>query len=214
MAARSLPLLYSFRRCPYAMRARMALLGAGVPFAVQEVDLRHKPAAMLELSPKGTVPVLHLPDGSVIDQSLDILHWALRQADPAGWLAVAPASANAEWVQRNDVEFKPLLDCYKYAERHPDRTAAEHRQRALEALILPMEAALARHHGLVGAADAWADLAVLPFVRQFAQVDRSWFDAQPLPGVQAWLARWTASDLFLQTMRKPLPAQAPMHVFA
>jgi glutathione S-transferase len=214
MTSPSFPVLYSFRRCPYAIRARMALRYAGVPVEMVEVALRQKPAALLAASPKGTVPVLVTPDGAVIDQSLDIMQWALRQSDPDGWLgAGSAAEADAahaahaahsahDWIALNDEIFKPLLDRYKYATRHPELTPAEHRSRALEAMIRLMEAQLQQTRWLLGPQISIADVALFPFVRQFAGVDRAWFDAQPLPALQAWLATWLDSRLFHWAMDK------------
>lgn len=205
MTRAALPVLYSFRRCPYAIRARMALRYAGVPVDLVEVALRQKPAALLAASPKGTVPVLVKPDGTVIDQSLDIMQWALYQSDPDGWLgAGAPSEANEanHWIALNDDTFKPLLDRYKYANRHPELTPAEHRSRALDALLRPMEAKLQQTRWLLGSQLSVADVALFPFVRQFAGVDRPWFDAQPLPALQAWLTAWLDSSLFKAVMGK------------
>jgi glutathione S-transferase len=210
MNAPALPVLYSFRRCPYAIRARMALRYAGVPVAIHEVALRDKPAALLAASPKGTVPVLVTPHGEVIEQSLDIMHWALRQSDPDGWLRTGPTDATRRWIALNDDTFKPLLDCYKYAGRHPDLTPAEHRSRALAAMIEPMDAQLQQTKWLEGPQLSVADAALFPFVRQFASVDKCWFDALPLPALQNWLSVWLASPLFNGLMEK-VPAQTPAH---
>lgn len=206
----ALPLLYSFRRCPYAIRARMALHGAGVPFVLHEVALRQKPPGLLAVSPKATVPVLVLPNGTVIDQSLDIMHWALRQNDPHGWLADEPAGPEepakpeaSHWISLCDNIFKPLLDRYKYASRHPEHTPPEHHRRALQALLVPMQAQLARQPWLLGKRQSMADLALLPFVRQFAGVDPARFARLPLPAVQAWLANGLASRWFVEAMQKP-----------
>ncbi len=196
MTAPALPVLYSFRRCPYAIRARMTLRYAGVAVEIIEVALRQKPAALLALSPKGTVPVLVTVDGKVIDQSLYIMHWALRQSDPDGWLGVGASSEADRWIALNDEIFKPLLDRYKYAARHPELTPAEHRSRALDAMIRPMQAQLRQTRWLVGPQISIADVALFPFVRQFAGVDRAWFDAQPLHALQAWLTTWLDSSLF------------------
>lgn len=209
MNAPALPVLYSFRRCPYAIRARMTLRYAGVPVAIHEVALRDKPAALLAASPKGTVPVLVTPHGEVIDQSLDIMHWALRQSDPDGWLSAAPDEAR-RWIALNDDTFKPLLDCYKYAGRHPDLSPAEHRHRALAAMIEPMDAQLQQTTWLLGPHLSLADAALFPFVRQFAGVDKSGFDALPLPALQNWLCVWLASPLFNGVMEKA-PARMPTH---
>ena len=209
MNAPDLPVLYSFRRCPYAIRARMALRQANVQVQLVEVALRHKPVALLAASPKGTVPVLVKPDGTVIDQSLDIMLWALDQNDPDNWLGNGASSAANEankakhWIALNDNTCKPLLDRYKYASRHPDFTPAEHRSRALDALIRPMEVQLQQTRWLRGSHISIADVALFPFVRQFAGVDRAWFDAQPLPALQAWLAGWLASSVFNAVLNKP-----------
>jgi glutathione S-transferase len=195
------PLLYSFRRCPYAIRARMALRYAGVPVDVHEVALREKPAALLAVSPKATVPVLITPEGTVIDQSLDIMQWALHQSDPDGWLTGSTPAAQ-HWVTLNDDIFKPLLDRYKYAGRYPELSATAHRSRALAALVQPLDAQLQKTQWLLGPHVSWADVALFPFVRQFAGVDNAWFSAQPLPAVQAWLGTWLASSLFNDVIAK------------
>lgn len=197
-------LLYSFRRCPYAIRARMALASAGVPVRIHEVSLRDKPADLLALSPKGTVPVLQLPDGQVIEESIEIMLWALRQRDPQAWLALADADADRAraWITRNDEAFKPLLDRYKYATRHPRLTVQEHRERAMDAFVLPLDAALRAHSFVLGDAPCWADVALFPFLRQFAMVDPAWFAQAPLPGVRDWLAHWTGSALFQGVMSR------------
>jgi len=198
------PRLYTFRRCPYAMRARLALLQAGRNFEAVEVILRDKPASLLALSPKATVPVLHLPDGSVIDESWDIMRWALAAPDPQGWWARAQSSANLELVQRNDGDFKRHLDRWKYPQREPsDRLSpAAHRDAAITALLQPLEARLRHAPCLGGATPCATDLAVLPFVRQFAAVDPGWFAAQNLLAVQSWLRGWLASPLFITCMSR------------
>lgn len=194
--------LYTFRRCPYAMRARMALLVSGVPFEWREVLLRDKPAAMIAASPKATVPVLVLEDGSVIDESLDIMRWALALNDPEDWRAGDDAALIATF----DSAFKHHLDRYKYADRH-HTDPAEHRAAGL-ALLEELERRLAVHTNLCLETRALTDIAIMPFVRQFAAVDRGWFDAQPLLRVQAWLARHVASPLFEQAMLR-LPPWVP-----
>ena len=197
--------LYSFRRCPYAIRARLALWQAGVRVQLHEVSLRDKPAEMLRLSPKGTVPVLVLPGGKVIDQSLDIMRWALRQNDPEGWLTAAPAHEMQALIEQNDGPFKALLDRYKYPERHPERSAQAYRDEASQRFLQPLDAGLAQHPALLGDRTSLTDMALLPFVRQFAQVDRAWFDAQPWPHLGAWLEAGLNSPLFLTVMAKPTP---------
>ncbi len=179
------------------MRARLALLVAGVAFKPVEVSMRDKPAALLAASPKGTVPVLVLPDGSVIDESLDIMRWALAQADPEDWLA----GDDAALIAASDGEFKHHLDRYKYPERHGS-VAVEHRAAAL-AMLAGYDARLAGRDNLCRDHRSLTDMAVLPFVRQFAAVDAAWFEAQAVPGLHAWLARHLASPLFLQAMARP-----------
>ncbi len=196
----SLPLLYSFRRCPYAIRARLAIAISGVEVQLNEVDLKAKPARMLQLSPKGTVPVLVLPDGSVIEESLDIMLWALRQHDPQGMLDGFSDQARA-LIQRNDGEFKSALDRYKYPERHPEYSKQHYRAQC-EMILDDWDKRLQRHDYLLGDEAVIADLALLPFIRQFAQVDRDWFDASPYLSLRKWLATWEASDMFIKVMRK------------
>jgi glutathione S-transferase len=203
----NLPVLYSFRRCPYAMRARLALHASGIRVELREVVLRAKPAHLLSISPKGTVPVLLLPEGQVIEQSLDIMRWALRQNDPQGWLTACPdeQAQTQAWLTLNDGPFKALLDRYKYPERHPERTASAWRDEAVELMLAPMERALQAHAQLLGPTVSLADMALLPFVRQFAQVDASWFAQAPLPRLQGWLSGHLASPLFKSIMGKVLP---------
>ena len=198
-------LLYSFRRCPYAIRARMAIWQSGVPVHIQEVALRNKPAALLAASPKGTVPVLVLAEeqgNRVIDQSLDIMHWALAQNDPQGWLAQSDLAHMMDWIDQNDRDFKPLLDRYKYADRHPSLTPLEHRTAALDGFVSALDARLRNSAFLLGDRACLADVALFPFIRQFAAVDSAWFDAADLPGAQRWLGHWLASPLFSAVMAR------------
>ncbi|TGX55116.1 glutathione S-transferase [Sphingomonas gei] len=188
------PVLYSFRRCPYAMRARMALAVSETRCEIREVQLRDKPAEMLAASPKGTVPVLVLPDGRVIDESLDIMRWALGGNDPEGWLA----GDDSALIAANDGPFKQHLDHYKYPDRHAS-DPAEHRALGL-GMLRTLEARLAAGAYLRGERRSLTDAAIMPFVRQFAAVGRDWFDAQPLPGVQRWLGEQIASPLFAVVM--------------
>lgn len=190
--------LYSFRRCPYAMRARMALRYSGVPLSIVEVSLKAKPAQMLAASPKGTVPVLVCPDGSVIEQSLDIMHWALARHDPDNW---SQPGCN-ELIEANDTTFKVLLDRYKYAIRYPEHPMAFYRAQGAE-FLQRLEDVLTRSPYLAGPALSLTDVALAPFVRQFAHVDRDWFAQAPYPHLNAWLERFLASELFSSVMRKP-----------
>lgn len=201
----ALPVLYSFRRCPYAMRARLALVAAGQRCELREVVLRNKPAEMLAASPKGTVPVLLAEDGTVLEQSLDVMLWALRRDDPLRWLQ--PANGTLQdmlaLVATCDDEFKPQLDRYKYPERHADGGETARERGA--AFLRDLEARLARSPQLAASHATLADAAVMPFVRQFAMVDQAWFDSQPWPRLQAWLSGWTASGIFERAMHKYAP---------
>ena len=200
--AAALPILYSFRRCPYAIRARLALCQAGVSVELREVDLKHKPAALLAVSPAATVPVLEPGDGTVLVQSVDIMHWALRHNDPDGWLTRGDADMQQQWVDTNDREFKQALDRYKYANRHPQRTQADYREDAVACLIAPLEAALAGQDHLGGELPCWADAAIFPFVRQFAGVDPAWWHTAPWPATRRWLEHWQQGSLFAMCMHK------------
>ena len=195
----ALPVLYSFRRCPYAMRARLAIAVSGVAVELREIKLSAKPPAMLEASPKGTVPVVVLPDGGVIEQSLEVMHWALGQNDPEGWRG----RDDAGLIARNDGPFKHDLDRYKYPERHGS-DALVHRERGL-VFLTELDARLALHGQLCGSERGLADMAVMPFVRQFAATDPDWFASQPLPHLQRWLAGHLESELFASVMGKFTP---------
>lgn len=199
----ALPVLYSFRRCPYAMRARMALRVAGIEVDLREVSLRDKPPELLATSPKGTVPVLVLPDGRVIDESLDIMRWALAQRDPEGWLD--PGEEMYALVATNDGPFKFHLDRAKYANRYPGADPAYHRGEAVK-VLLPFEERLARHACLFGDGPSLADIAIFPFVRQFARSDETVLAG--LPRVEAWLAAMESSALFRAVMEKAGPGTA------
>ncbi len=207
-----MPLLYTYRRCPYAMRVRMALLVAGVGFDAFEIQLRDKPADLLALSPKGTVPVLHLPDGVVLEQSWDIMCWALsmRTQDQNGWWIRAQSTENLELVIRNDGIFKYHLDRYKYPQRYAESDSCGDRGKAVAVLLKPLENRLAQCAYLGGTEPCATDIAIFPFIRQFAAIEPDWFAWQPLPAVQAWVARWVASPLFETCMFK-LPSQSVTH---
>lgn len=189
------PIFYSFRRCPYAMRARLALVSAGVKVDLREVVLRDKPTAFLEASPSGTVPCL-VGKGSVVDESLDIMRWALMQNDPEGWLNMP--SEGWALIERCDGSFKDALDRTKYAARYPDADRDAERARASD-FLRDLDAHIDGHlYGPVSLADA----AILPFVRQFAFIDKDWFDSRPWPALQGWLARFLASRAFETIMPK------------
>lgn len=201
----SIPLLYSFRRCPYAMRARLGIAFAGITVELREIVLRDKPTHMLEISPKGTVPVLQLPSGQVIEESIEILEWALNQNDPQGLLNTDLVHAN-KLIQQNDNEFKYWLDRYKYSDRYPEKSQLEYQQQG-EKFLQVLEELLARNTYLLGEKISKADIAIMPFVRQFAHVDRAAFAALPYPKVQQWLADWLEHPTFLAVMEKYKPWQ-------
>ncbi|WP_163131104.1 glutathione S-transferase [Agarivorans sp. Alg241-V36] len=193
-------ILYSFRRCPYAMRARLAISVSQTPVKLREIVLKHKPPEMLAISPKGTVPVLQLADGQVIDESFDIMLWALKQNDPKAWLA-PNFEQMLQWVKANDEQFKPLLDKYKYAVRFPEHSEQEYRQQG-EVFLQRIEQQLSQSHYLMGEQQSLADMALLPFIRQFASVDLQWFEQAPYPHLQAWLKQFIDSALFRSIMQK------------
>jgi glutathione S-transferase len=207
------PIFYSFRRCPYAMRARLAIATAGVCVAIREIELNHKPEAMLTISPKGTVPVLLLADGQVIEQSLDIMLWALAQNDPQDWLGQSPEDAK-RLIEWNDGDFKYYLDRYKYADRYPEQSQADYCQQG-ELFLAELETRLQRTQYLCSDSFGWADTAILPFIRQFAAVDNAWFASAPYPAVQQWLEDFLTSKLFAAVMRKypPWKADDPLVLF-
>lgn len=193
----TLPILYSFRRCPYAMRARMAVAVSGVSVDLREVVLRDKPPEMREASPKGTVPVLVLPCGKVLDESLDIMRWALAQSDPMGWLA----HDNQNLILATDGPFKQALDRYKYPYRYDLTDGTIHRDAAL-AYLGDLNDLLSTTPYLGGAQPAFTDIAVFPFVRQFAATDALWFAALPLLALQHWLSALVGSELFAAIMTR------------
>lgn len=198
-----LPILYSFRRCPYAIRARLAIKVSNVQVELREVLLANKPEAMLTCSPKGTVPVLLLPDATVIDESLDIMLWALNQHDPQQWLASDSDKQDEinRLVELNETDFKPHLDHYKYAERFPEQSMETYRQQA-EAFLLQLEQRLQQNRYLIGNNISLADIALFPFVRQFAHVDKTWFYQSRYKKLQIWLDYFLAEKLFSDVMKK------------
>jgi glutathione S-transferase len=204
-----LPVLYSFRRCPYAMRARMAVAVSQQHCELREVVLAHKPAALLQASPKGTVPVLILADGTTIDQSLDIMLWALQIHDPEHWLPSTEAAwkRTRTWIAENDGPFKQALDRYKYPHRYALPDGLAHRT-AGAVFLQSLNATLSGQACLSGPEFGLADAALAPFVRQFAHTDAQWFAEQPWPCLQTWLAYFEQSRAYLRTMDKA-PAWAP-----
>ena len=192
-------ILYSFRRCPYAMRARMALRYAGVAVQIEEVSLKAKPEQMLALSPKGTVPVLSV-EGRVLDESLDIMRWALAQNDPQDWRLQGDERIDA-LIARNDSEFKAHLNHYKYAERFPEYSREHYRGQA-EVILADLEQRLDGRAYLLADHPSLADAALLPFIRQFAGVEPQWFAEAPYPRLRAWLQGWLESELFKAIMAR------------
>ena len=194
--------LYSFRRCPYAMRARMALHVSGVEYEHREIILRDKPASMLDASPKGTVPVFIKDNGDVIDESLDLALWALSQNDPLGWLN----GHDADLIAQNDGPFKYHLDRYKYASRYQDnvpRGAVDlaHRSQA-EEILIKLNQLLKENGSLTGPQQSFTDIAIFPFIRQFAAVEPEWWNNTPLHALRDWLGRHIDSAIFKTIMTK------------
>ena len=197
------PVLYSFRRCPYCMRAHMALKYSGVKVELREVDLQDYPPQALKISAKATVPVLHLPDGTVIDESWDIVKWALTQNDPDNW-----SGENNEHmldaeilIETNDFSFKEDLDRYKYADRYPEHSE-KHYRKACEEFIEELEEMLTENRYLLADKLSLADIGVFPFVRQFSLVDKDWFEQAPYPHVRQWLNKLINTELFTHVFQK------------
>lgn len=199
----SLPQLYSFRRCPYAMRARMALAYSGCTVQLREVKLAAKPPELLQLSAKATVPVLY-HEQKVIEQSLDIMYWALAKHDPATWLQDAQLSQ--QLILHCDQYFKPLLDKYKYSDRQPRLSQPEHRAIALP-FLQQLNRRLNQQAFLLGQQIRLCDVAIFPFIRQFAHVDKTWFEQSGLTHLRRWLEYWLTTELFLSIMKKYQPWQ-------
>ena len=202
------PVLYSFRRCPYAMRARLALYASGIAIELREVALRNKPESMLSASPKGSVPVLVLPEGQVIDESWEIMLWALHQHDPDGWLGENDAHAEAarQLIIENDTNFKDNLDRYKYPDRYPEHAPMDYRTEA-ELFLRRLEIRLRATPWLLGDNLSVADAAIFPFIRQFAAVDRNWLAQTPYASLRGWLKNIFGSVYFNAVMQKYPPWQ-------
>lgn len=203
------PVLYSYRRCPYAMRARMGIYASGIKVEQREIVFWDKPEPMLQASPKGTVPVL-LDKGEVIDESLDILLWALERSDRFDWLPKSPVDCRQarDWVSLSDRSFKPSLDRYKYADRYPEQPALVYRQQG-EQFLAQCEEQLTQTSFLTGEGCTFADIAIFPFVRQFAHVDKVWWEQRPYPEVYRWLMRHLTSEYFKAIMKnRPVWQQA------
>ncbi len=198
-----LPVLYTFRRCPYAIRARMALFNSDINVEIHEVSLKNKPQTMLDLSKKGKVPVL-VVDEKVIDESLDIMLWALAIKDPDGWYSQyteTDIKIAMQLITQNDEEFKAWLDKYKYSDRHPECSQEYYREKCGDFLLI-LETTLQNNSYLIGEKITLGDIAIFPFVRQFAMVNQNWFDHCHYPGVRNWLANLLDLPLFTRVMAK------------
>lgn len=204
MMASQLPVLYSFRRCPYAMRARLALASSAIATELREVVLKDKPEVLRLLSAKATVPVLETTEGKVLDESLDIMLWVLNQHDPDNWYQSLDQNQRQQATQlidNNDGEFKYYLDRYKYADRYPQHTQQFYRQQG-EKTLAKLEHLLEENGCLLTARWTLADMALLPFIRQFAFVDKDWFEQSNYPAVREWLDTFLQSALFKSIMFK------------
>lgn len=193
----TLAILYSFRRCPYAMRARMAIASSGLQLALREVSLRDKPQSLIDISPKATVPVLVTTESKVIDESLDIMMWALQQSDPSRWLN----NINHALIENNDGPFKRWLDRYKYADRYPEHSQQFYRQQGEQTLLM-LEQALTETIFLSDNDITLTDIAIFPFIRQFVAVEQGWFEQASYPKIRLWLEKLLTSKLFTTTMHK------------
>lgn len=198
-----LPVLYSFRRCPYAIRARLAINVGNIKVELREVKLADKPKELIACSPKGTVPVLQLTDGTIIDESKDIMLWALKEKDPNNWLVSGTVEKQEtnRLIDINDNEFKQYLDHYKYADRFPDQTMEYYRQQG-EFFLQLLEKKLNQTKYFISDTISLADMAILPFIRQFAYVDKDWFDQTDYKKLQAWLNYFLNTSIFKKTMEK------------
>ena len=197
----NLPILYSFRRCPYAMRARMAIHISGQRCELREVLLRDKPPSMLEYSAKGTVPVLILQDGKVIDESLDVIDWALKLNDPDNWLRSNQSEKSSELIHTNDNEFKHHLDRYKYSKRYDNEDPEFHRKECLK-FIESINNELNNSEYIFDDNISYADIVLLPFIRQFRIADIEWFDSLPYDNLKKWLSSFLGSSLLNSIMKK------------
>jgi len=186
------------------MRARMALRYSGAPIQIHEVSLKEKPAEMLRLSPKGTVPVLTMPDGSVLDESLDIMRWALAKNDPDDWLMCSEPTQQSlaeALIVENDGSFKQALDRYKYSIRYPEQQRENYRAQG-EIFLGKLERLLLDTRYLCRESCSYADIAIFPFIRQFALADEAWFEQSPYLHLRHWLKSLTDSSLFISIMEK------------
>lgn len=208
------PILYSFRRCPYAMRARMAIYQANIKCELREVVLKDKPESMLLLSKKGTVPVLLTTEKDIIEQSIDVMRWALKINDSDDWF-IEDESQSQYLIDYNDNEFKHFLDRYKYHIGYPEHSQEYYRDNA-EGFLKIIEKQLSDNEGiaLLGNKISFADIAIFPFIRQFSKVDLDWFQASPYECLKKWTLNIEQSELFQGCMKKHaqwLPEHSPIY---
>ncbi|MDC0182901.1 glutathione S-transferase [Nitrosomonadales bacterium] len=201
--SKSKPYLFSYRRCPYAMRARMALVESKIEFDIYEISLRSKPQEMLSISPKGTVPVLRVNE-LVLDESLEIMKWAYKnsKSNQSNFLESDQQTAAKKLIEINDGKFKDFLDCYKYFERYPNKSKQEHRENCYFFLDI-LEKRLKDTLFLINDERTFADISIFPFIRQFMNVDKVWFDESDYTKIKKWLTLLVDSDLFKKIMVKP-----------
>ena len=199
----SKPYLFSYRRCPYAMRARMALVESNIEFDIYEISLRNKPPEMLAISQKGTVPILKF-NQLVLDESLEIMKWAYQRdkSSQSFFLKIEDKKIADGLITINDGEFKKSLDCYKYFERYPDKLMAEHRENCYFFLNI-LEERLQSTSFLIGDKRTYVDICIFPFIRQFMNIDKEWFDSSEYKRVRKWLSLLIKSDLFKKVMIRP-----------
>ena len=196
-------ILYSFRRCPYAIRARIAILTSGINVEIREITLKDKPSALLRSSSKATVPVLITADERIIDESIDIMNWALKQSDPKKWLPsdTKEEQLTSELTNNNDHIFKHFLDRYKYSDRYPENSELYYRQQA-ELTLINLEHHLTHNTYLVSNRLTMVDVALLPFIRQFAFVDIDLFETSRYLKLRGWLNKILDSKFFNTVMKK------------
>jgi glutathione S-transferase len=195
------PILFTFRRCPYAIRARMTLAYAHITAEHREVDLKNKPQELIDISSKATVPTLVLEDGRVLDESIEIMKWALAQCDPNQWIRPTLTFECNQLVQTNDQQFKPILDAYKYPQRTVRNDPIYYREQA-QPYFEQLNTLLRTHRYLLADQLTFADIALFPFIRQFYFVDTTWFEESNYPFLRTWLEECLNSDLFLAVMKK------------
>lgn len=204
MIKMTLPVLYSLRHCPFAMRARIAIFKSQKSVELRDVKLTSKPAAMLTASPKGTVPILVVSSSQIIDESLNVMLWSLDQSDPDNLLQQHAASSSnlpqlLAFIATYDDEFKACIERYKCAKRYHEPNLEECRK-ACEVYTQDLEARLSKHNYVMGAKESLADIAILPFIRQFAKVERKWYVQAAYPNLKRWLNSYLQSAMFNKVM--------------